>query len=563
MLAGGAVTIAVLVSCSSETDPAPPPTDPPAAGDCDVKLTDVTSESGIEFTHENGFSGEYYYLELMGGGVGLFDYDGDGFLDVYFLNGNNLGTPPAPELTNVLYRNDGDGTFTDVTASAGVGDPSYSQGCCCADYDSDGDQDLFVSNYGPDRLYRNDGDGTFTDVTEESGIDNPLWGQACAFLDFDNDGWLDLYVQNYLGYTLEGNRTSEEQVDGHALVSYAGPLDFPGAPDFLYRNDGDGTFTDVSRDAGIHRPNGRGMGLACADFDEDGDTDLFVSNDAMENYYFENRGDGTFVDKSVMSGLAYQRDGSPQSSMGADVGDYDGDGLLDIVCPALPFRSCTLYRNTGGHFLDVSLTTGIIQATHGTTGFSPNLVDADNDGDLDLFLCNGAVLINTNLSNDAIYVERYGIVYKMLINDVEGRYTSAGASAGSHFTRTLVGRGSAAGDIDNDGDVDLILSNLTYPPTVLRNDSKRRNWITLVLVPSKGNRDAIGARIRLTADGRTQTAAIRGGGCYLSANDRRPHFGLGEASSVERLEIRWPDGEVQTLTDVAANRFAVIRQPTE
>ncbi|MEE2887784.1 MAG: CRTAC1 family protein [Planctomycetota bacterium] len=514
-------------------------------------FTDTTRAAGIGFEHSSGRTGSHRYLEIVGGGVGMFDYDGDGWLDLYFVNGNHIAKPMSKSITNILYRNNHDGTFTDVTAQAGVGDAGFGQGCCAADFDNDGDQDLYVTNYGLDRFYRNNGDGTFSEVGKAVGVVCDSWGQSCAFFDADGDGWLDLYVQNYLTYApaMEGKR-----------ADYNTPTAFKGAPDRLYLNKGDGTFRDVSVKSGLHRPDGRGMGVACVDFDGDGDLDLFVANDGMENYYFQNKGDATFEERSVRSGLAFNYDGASESSMGVDVGDFDGDGQQDIACPALRSECCTLYKNGNGLFDDVSRPSRLAPLTRPFTGFSPNWLDVDNDGDLDLFLCNGGVARNLDSSPQQTYLEQYGVPDLLVLNDGQGRFAKAGPAPGAHFERALIGRGSAAGDLDNDGDIDLVVCNLNGAPNILRNDAPQGHWLTLVLVPSKGHRDPIGAKIKVTAGGRSQTAVVRASGGYLSLNDRRPHFGLGAATTVERIEIVWPDGSQQVLTEAKADQILEIRQ---
>jgi hypothetical protein len=516
-----------------------------------VGFTDTTREAGIQFEHNSGFTGRYRYLEIVGGGVGMFDYDGDGWLDLYFVNGNHIDQPMSKSITNALYRNNQDGTFTDVTAAAGVGDSGFGQGCCAADFDNDGDQDLYVTNYGLDRCYRNNGDGTFSDVGKEVGLTCDAWGQSCAFFDANGDGFLDLYVQNYLTYrpAMDGKRSE-----------YNAPTAFQGAPDRLYLNKGDGSFRDFSVESGLHRPGGRGMGVACVDFDEDGDLDLFIANDGMENYYFANNGDATFEERSVRSGLAFNYDGASESSMGVDVGDYNGDGQQDIACPALRAEGCTLYKNNKGLFDDVSRPARLAPVTRPFTGFSPNWIDADNDGDLDLFLCNGGVSRNLGTSPQQTYLEQYGIPDLLVWNDGQGRFKKAGPEAGAHFTKALIGRGSASGDLDNDGDIDLVVCNLNGAPNILRNDTPSGNWITLVLEASTGHRDPIGAKVRVTVAGKTQAAVVRASGGYLSLNDRRPHFGLGESKEVERLEVVWPDGSSQVLERVPANQILRIQQ---
>lgn len=524
------------------------------------RFRDVTERAGISFVHENGVSGKYHYPEIMGAGVCLFDYDGDGFLDIYFVNGNHLTEPPSPKIVNRLYRNNGDWTFTDVTEAAGVGDSSFGQGCCVGDYDRDGDPDLYLSNFGRNVLYRNNGNGTFTDVAREAGVADEAWGQTSAFFDYDGDGWLDLYLQNYLTYSLERPTEAFIYIGKEKFPDYASPSNYQGAADRLYRNNGDGTFTDVTQRAGLYKPEGKGMGCACFDMDDDGDLDLYVANDGMENYLFRNRGDGTFEEVALAAGVAFDGSGIPEASMGVDVGDFDGDHRLDMINPCVRKQSYTLYQNAGGHFEDVSFRTGLQQTTSPVTGFSPNFIDYDNDGDLDLFFTTGGVRANELVLPTAPYEERYGLPDLLLANDGTGRYADVSAWAGAHFRRRWIGRGTAAGDLDNDGRIDLVVSNLRGRAVVLRNETAGGHWITLELVPAGSHRSPIGSKVWIEAGGVRRMAAAHCNVTYLSQNDPRLHFGLGAAERVERIEIEWPDRTKETHRDLPADRIYRIEQ---
>ncbi len=528
------------------------------------RFVDATQAAGIAFRHENGMTGKCHYPEIMGGGVALFDSNGDGFLDIYLVTGNRLPpAEPSKEISNRLYRNNGDGTFLDVTERAGVGGAGYGQGACAADYDNDGDTDLFVSNYGPDVLYRNNGDGTFADVTAQAGVGDPGWGQSSSFFDFDGDGWLDLFVENYLAIVPALFEGSYVQVGSRRVLDYASPVAFQGSTNRLYKNRGDGTFSDVTDKAGLLRDGGKGMGTACADLDDDGRADVFVANDSMENYYFQSRGNGTFEEVGLAAGVAYDGDGVPEASMGVDVGDFDGDGRMDLIVPCLHRQVYSLYRNLGGRFADVSREAGLSEPTSKATGFNANFLDYDNDGDLDLFFTTGGVRMSELVPPEAPFIERYGAADILLANTGKGRFADVSRRAGPHFEKLTVGRGSAVGDLDNDGDLDLVLNNLAGRAVVLRNDSRSGHWIQIRLVPSSGNRDALGASVWVEADGKRQRAIVHGGVTYLSQNDRRVHFGLGPHSRVDTLELLWPSGARQTIRDLPADRLYRIEEGRE
>jgi hypothetical protein len=513
-------------------------------------FTDVTEQAGIHFKHSYGDHYLTNIVEGTGPGCAFFDYNNDGYLDIYFANGcwlrdvnDNRGRDLRGKLSNSLYRNNGDGSFTDVTKGAGVGDQGYGYGVSVADYDDDGDWDLYVLNYGPNVLYRNNGDGTFTDVTDEAGLADPLWGVSAPWLDYDGDGDLDVYVANYLEYDAGAFR------DFYAAEGYPGPLAYHGQPDHLYRNNGDGTFTDVTQEAGLYQPDGRAMSAVACDLNNDGLTDLYVTNDAMPNWYYINTGDGTFVEQAVALGAAFGEGGQNASSMGPVVGDIDRNGLLDLFIPDMGY-SCLLL-NRGSSFLDATAPSNLAAVLGQYTGWGGGLLDYDNDGWLDVFVANG------NAHHE--YTEE-DVLMRF---DGGGQFVDVADRSGQYFRRKYVGRGAAFADYDNDGDIDILVMNLNGPAKLLRNDGgNRNNWLKVIPRSASNGLPAIGARVTLTIGDMTmieEVFAVKG---YLSAGDPRPNFGLGRATQADRVEIRWPNGQLQTLTQVAANRVLEVTQPT-
>jgi hypothetical protein len=513
------------------------------------QFVDVTASAGIGFVHSIGDNELSNIVESSGAGCVFFDYDNDSDLDIYLVNGRYLETVSsargrhlAGKLKNSLYRNNGDATFTDVTEKAGVGDAGFGMAAVAADYDNDGDRDLFVTNYGRDSLYLNNGDGTFTDVTEKAGVGSELWSIGASFFDFDRDGLLDLYVGGYLVF-------DPEYRNFYAAEAFPGPLSYQGQKDILYRNKGDGTFEDVTRAAGVYSTRGRAMGLSACDIDDDGDEDLYVANDGMENYLYRNRGNGTFEEIALRTGTAFGQNGEATSAMGPEFGDYDGDGLIDLLVPDMGY-GC-LYRNTGkGLFEEKSAEMGIAAVLGQYTSWSGNFLDYDHDGVLDVFITNG----------DAHHLEPEE---DTLFRGAGGRpFVDVSAASGSAFKLKAVGRGSAAGDFDNDGDLDLLVLNLNGPARLYRNDGGNRgNWIMVRTVGTAGNRDGIGARIRVKSGGTTQVRDIRSSSGYLSQSDPRAHFGVGKSKKVDRIEVRWPSGRTSTLDNVKVNQVVTVTEP--
>jgi len=526
----------------------------------------VTKQAGIDFTHSFGDENLSSILETTGPGGAFLDYDRDGNLDIYVINGGYLpgindpypaGRDPKKELYNHLYRNNGDGTFADVTQETGVGDTGYGMGVTVADYDNNGYPDIYVCNYGPNVLYHNNGDGRFTDVTQTAGVAGPLelkgfpkWSVHACFLDYDKDGYLDLYVGNYLAFDPKYRYF-------FAPTGFPGPLDYQGQPDVLYHNNGDGTFTDVTMQAGVYNPDGRAMSVTAADFDNDDDQDIFVANDAMNNYLYRNNSDGTFTDVALEKGVALGGFGEVTSAMGPTFKDIDNDGDLDLFVPDMAY--CCLYRNDGNMFFeDITVEAGISEPCGQYTSWSGLIFDYDNDSYPDIYISNGDAhhlyteedLLFRNNGN-ARQEPRTPITFE----DVSLR-------SGYYFTNEeYVGRGAAFGDYDNDGDIDVLVCNLHGPTILLRNDGGNPNhWLTVHTIGTKSNRDGIGARIRVVAGDFKQIAEVNAGEGYLSCNDPRVHFGLGKHTKVDILEIRWPSGIVQTFTDVKADQILTVTE---
>ena len=528
----------------------------PATGK--IEFRDVTLSSGIGFVHHGGSPEKRMVVEQMSGGVALFDYNGDGWLDIYFVTGPD-SRPGSPTASNRLYRNNRDGTFTDVTDAAGVGFQGWSMGTCVGDYDGDGIPDLYVTNFGPNVLYHNNGDGTFTDVSSKAGVDCPKFSTGAAFGDYDQDGDLDLFVANYVEFDLKNPPMKDDVCHYLGIRVNCGPRGMEGAPDFLYRNNGDGTFTDVSHTAGVSDDRGYyGLGVLWSDIDNDGDQDLFVANDATPNYLYLNDGRGGFEDTSFLGGVAVGGYGKNQSCMGVDIADCDGDGQLDIVVTNFSEDYNTLYRNLGNAmFSDVSYEAGLAFPSLSYLAWGTKFFDADCDGDLDLFIANGHVYPQIDSRQlDVQYAQRN----QLFLNSGSGRFDEYKAPK-SGLDVVRCSRGAAFGDLDNDGDIDIVSNNLDAAPTILRNDTRRAGrQLTVRLVGKKPNTLAIGARVSVFVRGGQLVQEVRSGGSYLCQNDFRLHYGLGSADQVDRVLIRWPDGREQSLEDIAADQLITVLQ---
>jgi hypothetical protein len=530
------------------------------ASDDFPRFADVAARSGLTLKDLRGGSGDYI-LEVTGNGAAFFDYDEDGDLDVLTANGSTLrkyrggGSPMA-----TLYQNDG-GRFAEVTLAAGLARHGWAIGVCAADYDNDGDHDFYLTAYGPNVMYRNNGDGTFADVTEHAGTGDARWSTNCAFGDYDRDGDVDLYVANYVKFKEEvvPKRGENERCRYKGVDVFCGPLGLPGERDTLYRNNGDGTFRDVTLEAGITDPGFHGFGVVFSDLDNDGWQDIYVANDSQPNFLFKNNRNGTFTEIGRFSGTALSGAGIAQAGMGLAIGDYNGDGRFDIFVTNFILDTNTLYRNLGNmDFSDVTATVGVGPPSFNHMGWGTAFADLNNDGWQDLFVANGHLLPGIDDFGIGQHYFQRKEVYRNL---GDGTFKEVTKAAGGDVQRPRSTRGLALGDFDNDGDIDALAINVNDRPSLYRNDGGNRNpWISFRLIGTRSNRDAIGARIEITSGGRIQVKEVRSGGSYLSHSDMRVHFGLGKQAGVSSIRIRWPNGNVEVFSGMDANQFVTIRE---
>jgi hypothetical protein len=523
-----------------------------------VQFTNVTAQAGIKFVHYPGNKGIAIIREVFGPGVCVADFDGDGWQDIYFVNGRDL-YDRGVVAKNALYHNNGDGTFTDVTDSTGVPGTGYGLGCVWGDYDNDGHPDLYVTQFGRNVLYHNNGNGTFTDVTDKAGVagiaSGTMFHGGATFFDYDRDGRLDLYVGGYI--TLD--KDSPRYCDFVDIRTNCPPSVYKGSPAILYHNNGDGTFTDVTSAAGIYQPDGKNLSVAAADYDDDGWPDIFVANDGVNAYLYHNEHNGTFTEVGLLAGMALTGRGKTMAAMCMSLGDYDNDGHFDLYISDFQKSSDHIWHNDGkGNFEEVSDQAGITVPTYNVLSFGGGFFDYDNDGWLDLFIANGHVYPEVEQSAQKT---AYKQINSLFHNDGKGKFVEVTKSSGDGFQTPYVGRGAAFADFDNDGNVDVVVANNGDPPLLLHNGGGAGNhFVNFKLLGTKSNRDAMGARIRIHAGTLSQMREIYGGGSYLSQSDLRANFGLGSATRVESVEVSWPSGQKQSFKDVAADKFYLIEE---
>ena len=550
----------LCLACNYTEETAPPsPLQHTAAAVSSLRFVEVASTVGLTWQHENGRSPKRHFPETMGGGGAFFDYDGDGDLDVYAVNGafidaDSQDAAPA----NSLFRNDGPHF---VPVAAGVAHRGVGMGVAAADYDSDGDLDLYLTNFGPNALFRND-DGHFAEIGRQTGVADVRWGTSCAFADYDRDGDLDLYVANYVAYDPAAARADQvpymagyESYGDQVPVGYPHPDNFQGQADLLYRNDGAGGFVNVSAEAGIADASGKGLGVVFGDYDRDGWPDIYVANDAVRNFLYHNSHDGTFVERAGLMGVAYGQDGQMEAGMGVDWGDYNGDGVLDLTVTNFQAEPNALYRGEGNFFSVATFAAGMGLPSLPFLGFGTQFFDPDLDGDLDLFAANGHVLDNVrDIDQSTSYGQR-----NLLFRNDGGRFAEVSSTAGPGFSLERVSRGSATGDYDGDGDPDLLVFNSGQPLSLLRNDHGDANhWITIRLAGANGNPNGIGARLTATSGDLVQTRELRGSRSYLSQSALNLYLGLGKRDQLDRLTVRWPSGRVEHFGPFAANQAIAL-----
>jgi hypothetical protein len=527
---------------------------------------DVTAKSGIHFKHESSRTSEKYLLESMGAGVAMLDYDNDGWLDLFFVNGARIQDPMPrgaspdksdPRFWNRLYHNNRDGTFTDVTETAGLQGRSYGMGVATGDYDNDGNVDLLVTNLGGNILYHNNGDGTFTDVTAKAGVGGSGWCTGACFVDYDRDGRLDLIVSRYVEWDFSSNIYCGEHKPGYR--AYCHPDQFKAVTYLVFHNHGDGTFTDVAKQCGIAASPGKGLGIAINDFDGDGWPDIFVANDSMPEQLFRNQHNGTFEEAALALGLAYDEMGHVFAGMGADFGDYENSGWPGVFVNALANQKYKLFRNERGKFNDVTDSIGLGTLTIAHSGWGTKWIDFDNDGRLDLFVAQGHVMDNIEITEPTLRYRES----PLLLKNERTRFRDVSEQSGPAFRTPIAARGAAFGDLNNDGLVDIAINCNNGPVLILRNQSNHLNhWLALNLIGSTSNRDAIGSKIRLVTDSGEQLSAfVSTAGSYLSASDKRAHFGLGASKKAQLIEITWPSGTVQRLEAIMADQILTVSEP--